>query len=373
MRVLLISGSYPPMKCGVGDYTYQLAEALAASSDIHVGVLTSQAAAQAVPTRVQVLNEMPGWSLREARHAIRTLRSWRPDVVHVQFPTQGYGYGRLPILLPLIARLLGVKLVQTWHESTSLRGAASFLLRAIAPGRVVVVRPGFREALHPVLRAMLFLRAPVFIANASAIPKSRLDARQQQEAKRTYLAGQQRLIVFFGFVYPFKGVDLLFEIADASTDRIIIAGELDRETDYGRRLLEAATSAPWAGKIDISGFLPSETVADLLIISDAVVLPFRCGGGEWNTSIHGAIVNDAYVITTSKHRRGFDEQSRVHYSPIDDVADMKIALSLCERRRRRSPVADNKAIDGNSWQSIACSHADLYRGIVGRRASWSDG
>ena len=369
MRVLLISGSYPPMKCGVGDYTYHLAEALAASREFHVGVLTSQAVARTSPARVEILRDMPSWGVRNAWLAMRLLRSWKPDVVHIQFPTQGYGYGRLPTLLPLIARLLDIKVVQTWHESTSLRGAVSFLLRAVVPGKVVVVRPNFREALHPILRAMLFRKEPVFIANASSIPRSRLDAEQRQVERRVRLGGRQRLIVFFGFVYPFKGVDLLFDIANPSTDRIIIAGELDRESDYGRRLLQAATSAPWAGKVDFAGFLPSDAIADLLAMSDAVVLPFRRGGGEWNTSIHGAIVNDAYVVTTSEHRHGFDAQSGVHYSPIDDVSDMKIALSLAEQRARKSFAAD---VDGNSWHAIAHSHANLYRGLVGTRASGCD-
>ena len=44
MKVLLVTGSFPPMKCGVGDYTACLAEALARKPNIEVAVLTSQGA-----------------------------------------------------------------------------------------------------------------------------------------------------------------------------------------------------------------------------------------------------------------------------------------------------------------------------------------
>lgn len=368
MRVLLVSGSYPPMKCGVGDYTQRLAHALANTEEMEVGVLTSRGAESASPSSVEVLAQMPSWGVRAALHATRVVLAWKPDLVHIQYPTQGYGRGRLPTALPMIVRLLGTKIVQTWHESTSLRGAASFLLRTSAASKIIVVRPGFREALHPLLRAMLISRAPVFIPNASSIARSALTAEERRLSKQAYLADQQRLIVFFGFVYPFKGVDLLFEIADPSTDRIIVAGDLDRNSDYGRRLLHIAESAPWTGKVAFPGFLTPEQAADLLAVSDAVILPFRRGGGEWNSSIHAAVANGAYVITTSQLRRGFDAEHRIHYSAIDDVADMRHGLSLAARRKEAG--VNSSAAEGDTWQSIAIAHLRLYKDIVAKSRSF---
>jgi hypothetical protein len=34
LKVLAVTGSYPPMHCGVGDYTQRLTQALAARADI---------------------------------------------------------------------------------------------------------------------------------------------------------------------------------------------------------------------------------------------------------------------------------------------------------------------------------------------------
>jgi len=42
VKVLIISGSYPPLKCGVGDYSYSLAKALATIQGVSVGVLYNE-------------------------------------------------------------------------------------------------------------------------------------------------------------------------------------------------------------------------------------------------------------------------------------------------------------------------------------------
>ena len=48
IRVLLITGSYPPMKCGVGSYSQRLAMALADYSGVKVTVLTDKRASEVI-------------------------------------------------------------------------------------------------------------------------------------------------------------------------------------------------------------------------------------------------------------------------------------------------------------------------------------
>ncbi len=96
MRVLIIAGSYPPDKCGVGDYTFHLANALAARQKVEVGVLTNAGQVNAFyDNLVKVFRTVSSWrnkSLLEVRHVVS---DFHPDVVHIQYPTQGYG-GRPP-------------------------------------------------------------------------------------------------------------------------------------------------------------------------------------------------------------------------------------------------------------------------------------
>ncbi|MGH3054806.1 MAG: glycosyltransferase, partial [Gaiellaceae bacterium] len=117
MRVLLISGSLPPMKCGIGDYTRQLAEALASRAGVTVGVLTdAAAAASAAERRFEVLPLAHGWRFADLGNLLRAVGAWKPDIAHMQFPGQGYGRSKLPWLLPSILAMHGLPVVQTWHE-----------------------------------------------------------------------------------------------------------------------------------------------------------------------------------------------------------------------------------------------------------------
>lgn len=361
MRVLLVTGSFPPMRCGVGDYTYSLAEALAVDPDIHVGVLTSISGGEmSKAAGIEVFPVTKNWSFFEALKVIKTILHWSPDIVHVQYPTQGYGNGFLPWVLPMISFLMGKKVVQTWHEGYGRRDALKLFLKSVVPGGLVFVRSQYEKNLHPHLRWALWKKKTVLIPNASAIPRVDLDERETDALKKKYLKKQKRLVVFFGFVYPHKGVELLFEIADPASDQIVIAGEIAEEGVCRHEIMRRASTESWSGKVTITGFLPVADVAALLAVADAVILPFRSGGGEWNTSIHGAVLNGAFVITTSLTQKGYDKKRNVYFAKVDDIQEMRSALAVYAGTRREY----HADIDRDEWRQIADKHRALYESLL---------
>lgn len=364
MKVLIVAGSYPPMKCSVGDYSCNLAKALAARSVAHVSVLTSVAGAQSeMAGGVEIFSIVERWSLFEASKVIKTIRRTSPDIVHIQHPTQGYGNGLLPWFLPMISFMMGKKVVQTWHEGYSRRHAPHLFLKAVIPSKIVVVRPQYGEKiLHPLLQWALWGKGILYIRNASCVPHIEMSGDKRDELKKRYLKGQKRLIVFFGFVYPHKGVELLFDIADSAIDHIVIAGEFDKKGEYLRKLMARVSIEPWAGKVTLTGFLSETDAAALLAVSDAVVLPFRDGGGGWNSSIHGAVLNGAFVITTSTTQNGYDKKRNVYFANIDDICEMKSALTRYAGTHR----GYDADIDKDEWREIADEHRYLYENILGR-------
>ena len=100
MRILLVSGSYPPHRCGVGDYVYQLAKTLSENKTLEIAVLTSVIRNVNINRNVKVFNCMTSWKIRDLFQALSVVRQFKPDIVHIQYPTQGYN-GRLPKYLPL--------------------------------------------------------------------------------------------------------------------------------------------------------------------------------------------------------------------------------------------------------------------------------
>lgn len=357
-----MTGSYPPLRCGVGDYASRLAASLAALPGMSVEVLTTgtEDAAEVVDG-VVVRRAMKDWTLGSVSTFVSAIRRSRPDIVHVQYPTQGYADGWLPNIIPLLSRLLGHRVVQTWHEGKSIRRPVGALLKSIAGGGVVVVRPNYtRDNLHPLLRWALSGKTFTHIPNTSAVPRCSLTEAERLAARDILLQGQQRLVVFFGFVLPSKGAELVFEIADPATDRVVIAGEMG-DASSARLVVERTQASPWKGKSQVLGFLPAEEAATLLAVADAVVLPFRAGGGEWNTSIHAATIQGTFVLTTSATRNGYFPDDNTFLARIDDIAQMREALSAHAGKRGAGhlPV---------SWTRIASEHAAIYATIDERPA-----
>ena len=361
MRLLLITGSYPPMKCGVGDYSYNLAKSLVTNPEIQVGVLTSICAGQVdKPTGVEIFPVMRKWGLLEAFKVKEVIRRWSPDIVHIQYPTQGYGKGLLPWLLPMICFLTGKKVVQTWHEGYGRASAPLLFLKSIVPSSLIFVRPEYKEGLDPWLRWALWKKRTLYIQNASGVPRAELSEQEKERLKKHYLKKQKRLIVFFGFVYPHKGAELLFEIADSALDQIVIAVEITGKWYFQRKIMAFAAVAPWIDKVTITGFLSASDAAALLTVADAVILPFRAGSDRWSTSIHAAILNRALVITTSMTQNGYDKKRNVYFAKVDDIQEMKSALAAYGGTRRKQ----DPDIDRDEWLKIAQEHGLLYRSFL---------
>lgn len=358
MRVLLVSGSYPPLKCGVGDYAACLAGALSELPAVTVAVLTSGTSEESPEFlgKVAVWRSIGNWGLGNWRTAARLIRRIQPDIVHIQYPTQGYEMGWLPSVLPLVSALLGATVVQTWHEGVSVRRLSDLFFKALVPGGLVVVRPDYRQSLPPLLRWAVWNKSMRLIRNASIIPRARLSESERAKLRMHFLKGQQRLVVFFGFVLPHKGAEMLFDIADPETDHIVVAGELiDSEAESKIRLRESAE--PWVGRSTVTGFLPLDQIAALLAVADAVVLPFRTGGGEWNSSIHAAMMQGTFVLTTSGTSNGYQNEGNVYYARVDDLPEMRTAL------RSHAGTMSLHSLAPGGWDEIAREHELLYRSL----------
>jgi glycosyltransferase involved in cell wall biosynthesis len=357
---LLISGSLPPMRCGVGDYTASLATALGRCDDTAVAVLTDTAATPVPPDfDFEVFPVADGWRMADVIRIAKVARRWNPDVVHIQYPTQGYRHRYLPWLLPALFSIANVPIVQTWHEY-HLEPARRTLLNAVLGGGLIAVRPNYKATMPNWYRWLIRRKHFAFIPNASAIPKVRLSKAERLAIHSHFALPTDRLLVYFGFAYPPKRVELLFEIADPLHDHLVLICDLNSEVEYHKELLDRVSQEPWIGKVTVTGYLPVGEVARLLGAADAVILPFRDGGGMWNTSIHAAVTQGAFVLTTAREQHGYDSARNVYYARPDDLADMSCALRT--HAGSRAPEIDGDP--PSEWEAIAAAHRALYASVL---------
>lgn len=359
MKVLLVSGSYPPMPCGVGDYAERLARHLATDEGIDVAVLTSVAAAKASPRRPEVLADGTLWRMRDLRSIMKAARGWGPDVVHLQFPTRGYRKAMLPSFLPLAFRSLRFPVIQTWHEPPSRKGLIRYLPNILSAEILVIVEPQLPRSLPRVYQRLLARKEVHFIPVASNIPTVRLSPEERAREKASFGASGKVLVSYFGFPSPPKGIELLFKIADPDSDQLVMLCSLDRRNPYEASIAEMLEGEPWNSCSRATGFLAPEEVARALAASDAAVFPFTRGVASRNASVLAARSQGTLVITTSRDRRGYDPGDHTYYAAPGAVDEMRAALR--ERAgRRKEDFIDT----GTQWAAVARQHADVYRGIL---------
>lgn len=361
MRILLVTGSLPPMKCGVGDYTAHLAGALSRRMDTTVGVLTDVAA---TPIRsdfkFEVLPVCEGWGPADVVRIALATHRWKPDLMHIQYPTQGYGKRYLPWFLPSLFRVARVPVVQTWHGYDARHITRRFIPNSVLSGGVIAVRPEFIDKMSPFYRRLNRRKHFKFIPNASTIPPTRLTEEEKSAIRSRFSNGPSKVLVFFGFAYPDRGVELLFQVADPAQHHLVLICDLNSEDAYHKSILDYAGRGPWAGRVTVTGYLAAEEVGRILAAADAIVLPFRDGGGMWNTSIRAGIAQGTFVLTTARERYGYDSADNIYYARPDDVADISGALRTFVGRRGTPPYRSLR----DEWDSIASAHMSLYETVA---------
>jgi glycosyltransferase involved in cell wall biosynthesis len=363
MRVMLISGALPPAQphCGVSDAVVKLAHGLA-DRGLEVAVLTSSRSPSHIKSmsgkRVEVFNIIDTWGFQELPKIMRSIKSWSPDVIHIQYPTQDYGWNWMPYCLPTLLFFKRYKVVQTWHETTRFR----FLPNLFSIDSLIVVEPDFTKKLRKRYKWAMFLKRIQFIQIVSNIDRVILSEKERHEVRRHWADNDSRLVVFFGFVYPGKGFEKIFHLADPSTDTLIVIGDLDfQNNEYHARFKNLIESEQWVGRIKLTGYLEGQDVAKLLAVADAILCPFDSGMRVNNGTVLAGRAQGTFVLTTEKKSRGYSSAQNMYVADCSDLSEMADALQLYSGRRLRG--GDKTAVD---WSRFVDDHIKVYRKVCAR-------
>ncbi|MDD2889466.1 MAG: glycosyltransferase family 4 protein [bacterium] len=117
MRISIISRTFPPTICGVGDYSYWLANILESLNNEITVITTNKASDE----KINVISIGKNWNILKLHRILSILRSANPDFIIIQYVCQLYGKaGIIPniVLLVFLIKLKfkSIKLVITFHE-----------------------------------------------------------------------------------------------------------------------------------------------------------------------------------------------------------------------------------------------------------------
>lgn len=367
-RIALLS-PFPPLKGGIARFSDELRRAFeAAGCEVvpvpfrrlwprwlmkgHSATESGDANSPDSPFALDLMNP-PGWL-----SAARKLRAARPDVLLV-----AYWSGVLAPLTALMRRASGLPTVVllhnfTSHESIPGESMLKRLLVSSSDGFITLSRAVDSElrAFAPAARTLRLFH-PLY-ESQSLIP-SKADARRSLG-----LPEAAKVLLFFGYVREYKGLDTLLEAMAAvvlrdPSFRLVVAGEFILDSS---RFREHARRLGIEGAVEFrEGYVPAAEVSTLMAAADAVVLPYRAATQSGIVSLalgHGVPV----IACNAGGLGGQVEHGRTGWL-IREEGGEALADGILDffRERERLPLEEGIAefCRRNSWREFA-SQAEKF-------------
>ena len=391
MRVLLITGEFPPQPGGVGDYTDRLAAALADQGHV-VAVLTSAPRPAVASTHgdavwanregATVWRSVRRWDLRAWRTLAARIKAWHPDVVHFQYQAAAYGLGGAVTLYPWLLRMWNIRplSVVTFHDllpphTFPLSGRLGWDRRAVAwlgHGADAAIATNAADAQRLVtVRTRRVWQIPIG-ANIPVVaaPPGSMDIRSHYG-----LAPGAPLLAYFGFFNASKGLEELLTVfagleRQIPNARLLLIGGGVGETDptnrqFAARLQRHAENLGLADRLIWTGYVDATGVSLHLQAADLIALPFRDGVSLRRGTLMAALSHGCAIVSTHATTSVSELGAAVLLCRANDPADLQRAIvealdpavGTRLRREARSVAAQF------SWEAIAASHTHIYRAL----------
>ncbi len=304
MKIGLISGEFPPMPGGVGDFTRRLAENLGEHG--HDVQILSRAGSSSDGLNISALRNwgplclpaMRGWARRH-----------RLDAVNLQFQTAAYDMSPFIHFTPAA---LDVPLVTTFHD---LRHPYLFPkagpLRDWIVMRLARSSAGVISTNHEDDRRLIRLPQRRLIPIGSSISKATRESGDITAPFSPVRANEDAFVIgHFGFINALKGIDHLIEAvatlrAEGHDLRLLFIGgrrnTVESRAD-GLYLDELETRIRRRGLGDIviwTGYLPDNAAGAQLRAVDLMALPYVDGASYRRSSLIAAIHSGCAILTTA--------------------------------------------------------------------------
>lgn len=374
MKIGFISGEFPPMPGGVGDFTRVLAERIGElGGDVYI---LSRPGSSSQTLKVSTIK---GWGLG----GVRVMRSWVRehgiDIVNLQYQTAAFDMSPFIHFLPDV---LAAPVVTTFHD---LRHPYLFpkagplrdwIVMRLARSSAGVITTNQEDDLR--LRSLPHRR---LIPLGSSIPRA--DCGQGDATSWRSLAGAAAasfVLGHFGFVKAVKGVDYLIEAlaslrAEGHDLRLLFIGSRQNQVDssadasYLQGLDERIAKLGLADAIAWTGYLPDHDVAACFKAVDLVALPYADGASYRRSSLLSAIHNGCPILTTetSVKVESFNHGCNLWLVPPRSAAALEEAIRQLMRDRdqlmrlRAGAAQLSRHFD---WDDIARETIAFYETII---------
>lgn len=366
LNILLVNGSSPPMRCGVGVYGYKLL--LRITSLCNAALLTTgtlQDKSTDTPRRT-----VSNWKIRSLPKILLHIKSANPDIVHIQYPAVGYkrelGINLLPLALRLTTKR---KIIVTLHEyyGSAMLGKIRNLLTILFAQKVIVSNEYDHHALPKFLR-----KKTVVVRIGPTITKQEPHHQTFKKLLETaHFTPTLPTVVNFGFVNPSKGIHILIQAMPFIHAQLILVCELSKDNSYHQRILDLIKTARKQGaQIFITGYLEDKQLSEILQECSIFVLPQPLPLTAKSSTAIVATEHGLPVIATAAANKLFNQPFNENNSVLLHGMSAKNLTDACnmllsDPKKIHSIRQHNAELTKNfSWDTITQQHIKTYRSML---------
>jgi glycosyltransferase involved in cell wall biosynthesis len=380
VKLAFICGSAGDGHCGVGDYTYALAQHLALDAEVHVFYDKLYGPAEPPFRELTTLHLQPmaGFGIFNLYDLRNKVVNGGFDIVHLQYPSKAFGTGLAPVFL--LESLTGMqsrsRLVATIHE-----WGTSQLPRKVATRHIMNSLQGLvltNEAELPAIEKR-FGGREITVMPVGNLLTSHAELEQVWGAAGPKLAEPSGLLrripdSLFHYGLPAKGKGLLRLLEALSLVResrpavkLYLAGAFMPGQPLTEEVLNTITALNLAGAVEKVGHLPLTAIAEHAERCCLGVFPFDEGFSSKRSSVASISHLDLPLVVGAGSR-----EEHPYYAPEQNTAPALAVLILELLSGRLGLEWEGQVRRQRAWgrrfsfSAIAKQHLDFYTTLLNR-------
>ncbi len=336
MKIVLLSGSLPPDTCGVGDYTFNLADALM-QKGINVSTFS-----------------MKDFKAKNYFSRIHEINKIAADFIHIQYPSVGYGYTTFPQFLNFF-----IPSIITLHEISQAQTLRKLSLFPYSIRSQKVIFTNVHELNY-------FINIAPWIKNKIDIIPIGSNINPNL-VKQKELKDRNNEIIYFGIFRQNKGIEKLINLARLIKKRRLnfvvhlVGKPHPNQNEYYENLKYETVGLPVKWSIGLN----QREVGEIMNSSLVSYLPYPDGASDRRGSLLASLQNGLPVITTLGNQTP-DNIKKVVMCSKDASTTLNIINKITQDSRRYHEKVKQgvEAMRYYQWDVIADKHINLYNKIL---------
>ncbi|MDM9383274.1 glycosyltransferase family 4 protein [Chlorogloeopsis sp. ULAP01] len=362
-KLLMVSGSSPPIICGIGDYTANLLHTYHyLRPDWNWTWLSRRSRWFNSPISsykgLRMIRSTHTWNPFGTEVTTALIRWLKPDLIHIQDQIHSYFETDAAVQ---IAKAAKCPVVVTLHEFHHELSSVQHTIQLVKAANIVIANDArtsdrCREYTGriPDLQGW---------SPANVLPEP-----------ETVVKSITGLVTTFGLISPIKQLPIVFEALQFLRQQGLnlrwrIIGPFHPETDSYHSELAERFNVSWVEFTGEFNNLNDKTLRTLLAQTDIMILPFADGASPRRTSLQAAWAFGLPVITTLPSAKEPEIQNGVNCLLVEESTSQAWGTaikSVFQNRQLREQLAigSHSIAKHFSWERLANLHLEIFQNLL---------